>query len=136
MKRPFQGPRSDTLVFSGCHLFCSCRMRRRTKNVFHLMSVRKGVKERSAGRMARRPGRVGRSRRSSFLCRLERRPPVLPQSGRAAATPREGACRVDGVARARVSRMILFEDRQHPARAVSRVARDLAEFAPAQLDLV
>jgi hypothetical protein len=61
MTRPFKGLRSGNLVFSGCQLFCSCRMRRRTENVFHLMSACLGMKVRSAGRMACGSCRVDRS---------------------------------------------------------------------------
>ncbi|GAA3482459.1 hypothetical protein GCM10018966_069910 [Streptomyces yanii] len=61
MARPFKGPRSDTPVFSGRQLFGTRRMRRRTENVLHLMSVCQGMKERGAGRMACRSCRVDRS---------------------------------------------------------------------------
>jgi len=63
-------------------------------------------------------------------------PTALPQSARALAAPRESLCCIDGVARARVSRKTLFEDRQHPARTISRVARDLTKFVFAQRNLV
>jgi hypothetical protein len=76
--------------------------------VFHLMSACLGMKVGSGGRMA---------------CR-------------ALAAPNESVCCIDGVARVRVSRKILFEDRQRPERTIGRVARDLTKFVFAQLNLV
>ena len=60
MARPFKGPRTHTLVFSGCQLLCSCRMRCRTENVLYLMGACYGMKVRSRGRMACRSCRVDR----------------------------------------------------------------------------
>ncbi len=68
--------------------------------------------------------------------RSVRGPRVLPQRARARATRGEGVGCVDGGARTRVGTDVPFEDRQHAARAVGRVARDLPEFVLAQLDLV
>ena len=123
MTRPFKGPLSDTPVFSGCQLFCSCRMRCHTKNGVppdELLPWDEGTQRRPHGSplVPRRPQRV-----SGFSCRSVRRPPALPQSARALAAPSESVCCIDGVAKARVSRKILFEDRQRPAHNQPRSPR-------------
>jgi len=80
-----------------------------------------GMKVRSAGRMARRSCRPQRV--NGFSCCSVRRPPALPQSARALAAPSESVCCIDDVARARVSRKILFENRQRPAHNQPRSPR-------------
>jgi len=110
-------------------------MRRRTEDVSHLMSACLGMKVRGGG-MACRSGRVDRSGWSGLSCRSVRRPCALPQSARALAAPSESVGCVDGAARARISRKTLLEDRQCPARTISRRARDLTKFVFAHLNLV
>ncbi len=85
--------------------------------------------------MACRSCRVGRGGRSGFSCRTVCRPCALPQSRRAPTARGESLCGIDGVAGARVGRSALLEDRQCPACTLCRVARDLAEFVWAQLNL-
>jgi len=57
-------------------------------------------------------------------------------SPRRAAVTSSKACAASIASRGRLSRKTLFEDRQPPARTISRIAGDLTKFLFAQLNLV
>ena len=111
-------------------------MRCRTEDVLHLVSIRQGVKERGAGRMACRSRRVYRRGCTGLSRGPERRPCALSQSVRAPTANGERRGGIDRVPGARVSGDTVLEDRQHSARTRGRVARDLTKFVFAQLNPV
>jgi len=78
----------------------------------------------------RRPQRVKQP-----LVPLWTPPTAVPQCALAQAAPSESVCRIEGVARAGVSRRFRSKIDSPPARIISRVARDLTQFVFAQPNL-